>query len=210
MRARSTATPAVAAPSLWRLATPAAHLPHTLMLMALLPPLSIAATVSVITNDGRTIVVSPTQRLPPSAPALHPHGPTDACSQVAPAAGGLHSHQLLLCLLQGTLRGYDQATNLILDECHERVYSSKVRRLSWRGLHPAAGGPEVACVLGECLQCRAWRVATEDMQPLSGDATAALPRRTLMCRCAVDAVVLLQSGVEHLMLGLYVIRGDNM
>ena len=29
--------------------------------------------------------------------------------------------------MQGTLRGYDQATNLILDECHERVYSSKVR-----------------------------------------------------------------------------------
>ena len=28
--------------------------------------------------------------------------------------------------LQGTLRGYDQATNLILDECHERVYSTKV------------------------------------------------------------------------------------
>ena len=24
--------------------------------------------------------------------------------------------------LVGTLRGYDQATNLILDECHERVY----------------------------------------------------------------------------------------
>ena len=37
-----------------------------------------AATISVITNDGRHIV--------------------------------------------GTLRGYDQATNLILDECHERVY----------------------------------------------------------------------------------------
>jgi len=28
--------------------------------------------------------------------------------------------------LQGTLRGYDQATNLILDKCHERVYSAKV------------------------------------------------------------------------------------
>jgi small nuclear ribonucleoprotein (snRNP)-like protein len=38
-----------------------------------------AATVSVITNDGRHIV--------------------------------------------GTLRGYDQATNLILDDSHERVYS---------------------------------------------------------------------------------------
>lgn len=27
--------------------------------------------------------------------------------------------------LQGLLKGYDQATNLILDECHERVYSTK-------------------------------------------------------------------------------------
>lgn len=28
-------------------------------------------------------------------------------------------------IIVGTLRGYDQATNLILDECHERVYYSK-------------------------------------------------------------------------------------
>jgi small nuclear ribonucleoprotein (snRNP)-like protein len=27
--------------------------------------------------------------------------------------------------LVGTLRGYDQATNLILDECHERVYQEE-------------------------------------------------------------------------------------
>ncbi len=39
----------------------------------------LAATIAVVTNDGRNIV--------------------------------------------GVLRGYDQATNLILDECHERVYS---------------------------------------------------------------------------------------
>eukprot|EP00803_Ostreobium_quekettii_P009065 evm.model.scf_1135.3 EVM.evm.TU.scf_1135.3 scf_1135:28253-28551(-) len=26
---------------------------------------------------------------------------------------------------QGTLRGYDQTTNLILEDCHERVYSTK-------------------------------------------------------------------------------------
>uniref|UniRef100_A0A453A5M5 LSM8 homolog, U6 small nuclear RNA associated n=1 Tax=Aegilops tauschii subsp. strangulata TaxID=200361 RepID=A0A453A5M5_AEGTS len=26
----------------------------------------------------------------------------------------------------GTLRGFDQATNIILDESHERVYSTKV------------------------------------------------------------------------------------
>ncbi|KAL4856754.1 Sm-like protein [Chlorella vulgaris] len=49
-------------------------------------------TVSVITNDGRTIVV-----------------------------GRVVAH----LIISGTLRGYDQATNLILDECHERVYSSK-------------------------------------------------------------------------------------
>lgn len=28
-------------------------------------------------------------------------------------------------IIVGILRGYDQATNLILEECHERVYSSK-------------------------------------------------------------------------------------
>jgi hypothetical protein len=27
------------------------------------------------------------------------------------------------CLVQGFLRGFDQTVNLILDECHERVYS---------------------------------------------------------------------------------------
>ena len=44
-----------------------------------------AATISVITNDGRSIV--------------------------------------------GILRGYDQATNIVLDECHERVYSMQVHLL---------------------------------------------------------------------------------
>ncbi len=40
----------------------------------------------------------------------------------------LHSRLLSSISLspQGTLRGFDQATNLIVDDCHERVYSSKV------------------------------------------------------------------------------------
>ena len=42
-----------------------------------------AATIAVVTNDGRNIV--------------------------------------------GVLRGYDQLTNMILDECHERVYSMQAR-----------------------------------------------------------------------------------
>ncbi|CAD7705000.1 unnamed protein product [Ostreobium quekettii] len=28
-------------------------------------------------------------------------------------------------VIVGTLRGYDQTTNLILEDCHERVYSTK-------------------------------------------------------------------------------------
>lgn len=33
---------------------------------------------------------------------------------------------LISFCVQGVLRGFDQATNLILDESHERVYSTKV------------------------------------------------------------------------------------
>lgn len=29
--------------------------------------------------------------------------------------------------LQGMLRGYDQTNNLVMEDCHERVYSAKVR-----------------------------------------------------------------------------------
>ena len=35
----------------------------------------------------------------------------------------------MLFHLQGTLRGYDQATNLILDDAVERVYSTKVSNM---------------------------------------------------------------------------------
>jgi hypothetical protein len=107
-------------------------------------------------------VVSPTQPFRPSAPAPAPK----RFHRCMPARLllPLHSYQRLLCLLQGTLRGYDQATNLILDECHERVYSSKVRCQCWRRLLPAAR-PHVACVgLGEYLpRCACW-VATGAMQ----------------------------------------------
>ncbi|XP_010938365.1 sm-like protein LSM8 isoform X3 [Elaeis guineensis] len=48
-------------------------------------------TISVITNDGRHIVVI---------------GPAEL-------------------VLNGILKGFDQATNIILDESHERVYSTK-------------------------------------------------------------------------------------
>ena len=55
----------------------------------------------------------------------------------------LLTNELLFVLFQGTLKGFDQTVNLILDESHERVFSSG-------------------------------------------------------------------SGVEQVMLGLYIIRGDNM
>ncbi|KAK9825875.1 hypothetical protein WJX81_008005 [Elliptochloris bilobata] len=49
----------------------------------------------------------------------------------------------------GILRGYDQATNLILDECHERVYSSKsgVDQVVLGGLHVVRG--DNIAVVGE-------------------------------------------------------------
>ncbi|TVT99023.1 hypothetical protein EJB05_36283 [Eragrostis curvula] len=67
--------------------------------------------ISVITNDGRNIVVSK--------------------PQLATAGTVLHMRRSCPCgtkkflVLQGTLRGFDQATNIILDESHERVYSTK-------------------------------------------------------------------------------------
>ncbi|EIE24633.1 hypothetical protein COCSUDRAFT_53022 [Coccomyxa subellipsoidea C-169] len=52
-------------------------------------------------------------------------------------------------VIVGILRGYDQATNLILDECHERVYSSKagVEQVVLGGLHVVRG--DNIAVVGE-------------------------------------------------------------
>lgn len=55
-------------------------------------------TVSIITSDGRNFIVS------------------------ALSASVLAS-SFRLCF-QGTLKGFDQTINIILDESHERVYSS--------------------------------------------------------------------------------------
>ena len=62
----------------------------------------------------------------------------------------------------GLLRGYDQATNLILDECHERVYSTK---------EAAAGGRILRC------PCRLHLWPT----PLP-DSHASLPAPSCRCR----------------------------
>lgn len=62
--------------------------------------------VSIVTCDGRVIVVSRLRARTPLAPCLrsadsaNPHTPT-----------------------QGKLRGYDQVTNVVVQECHERVFS---------------------------------------------------------------------------------------
>ena len=52
-------------------------------------------------------------------------------------------------LWQGYLRGFDQMTNLVLTECHERVFSTEVRsgRSSLRRLRdavPQSGVEQVA------------------------------------------------------------------
>ena len=79
----------------------------------------IAEMISIITNDGRNIVVS-----------LHV---TWISSWMCFLAFILcfWTHAYLsdhndLYFIQGILKGFDQATNIILDESHERVFSTKV------------------------------------------------------------------------------------
>ncbi|CAI0551692.1 unnamed protein product [Linum tenue] len=75
----------------------------------------------------------------------------------------------------GILKGFDQATNIILDESHERVYSTKVSiRIS--------GHNEFSLLLS-------------------------VLRYLKVERCLF---VFLQEGVQQLVLGLYIIRGDNI
>lgn len=163
-----------------------------------------------------TTAATPPWHLPP------PHPLPPACA-----------HLLSLCwVLQGTLRGYDQATNLILDECHERVYSSKARGFSQRpwssrvphqqqpkqrrparpaapllrgGRSPAGPGssPGRSARLAGRLCAQRWLAGSP-----GASRSPACPRAHPLPPPHHHSTA--QSGVEQLVLGLYVIRGDNM
>ncbi|CAN1146015.1 Sm-like protein LSM8 [Linum perenne] len=75
----------------------------------------------------------------------------------------------------GVLKGFDQATNIILDESHERVYSTKF--LSNQSPLLRIG----------MLHSYFWFTSMTD---------------SLLCFS--------QEGVQQLVLGLYIIRGDNI
>ncbi len=53
-----------------------------------------------------------------------------ACSAPGPGLSCDWKPPCVICLTQGILRGLDQMTNLIMAECQERVFSSKVRARS--------------------------------------------------------------------------------
>ncbi|KAH0897112.1 hypothetical protein HID58_046680 [Brassica napus] len=81
----------------------------------------------------------------------------------------------------GVLKGFDQATNIILDESHERVFSTKchlfnriLRNVSQIFIHNIL----LWFSLSECV--------------------------------GVLRVLIYQEGVQQLVLGLYIIRGDNI
>ena len=122
-----------------------------------------AATISVITNDGRNIVVSIRvfsvhhalvlvaackggEKGSPNSPRLlvHRTHPTRSAtparvrckaSRFSRACRGqqprrpsdLETGCMFGDTWQGTLRGFDQTTNLIIEDCHERVFSTMVR-----------------------------------------------------------------------------------
>lgn len=84
-----------------------------------------AETISVITNDGRNIIVScmtcyccclllqeatRLTRCYTAPPIQKPNG---------------HIAAVVLLVLQGVLKGYDQCINVVLDDSFERVYSTK-------------------------------------------------------------------------------------
>eukprot|EP00887_Chlorella_sp_A99_P003009 scaffold9.g3009.t1 len=95
----------------------------------------------------------------------------------------------------GLLRGYDQATNLILDECHERIYSTKA---CGRDCSGARGGVGLLWHAAECWRRR---------------RTTKKKKKKLLAHPPTPAAgtgARAQSGVEQLVLGLYVIRGDNV
>uniref|UniRef100_I1PYJ8 U6 snRNA-associated Sm-like protein LSm8 n=1 Tax=Oryza glaberrima TaxID=4538 RepID=I1PYJ8_ORYGL len=85
----------------------------------------------------------------------------------------------------GTLRGFDQATNIILDESHERVYSTRY-------------------VLINC-----------DLLPglLSNALIGSLVQNSAISNKFLSwclKVCCQHEGVQQLVLGLYIIRGDNI
>ncbi|CDY07459.1 BnaA07g25380D [Brassica napus] len=81
----------------------------------------------------------------------------------------------------GVLKGFDQATNIILDESHERVFSTKVVLVQLCSLseHPSSSG------IGHLIS--SFTFLSFDM---------------LFC--------LKHEGVQQHVLGLYIIRGDNI
>ena len=110
-------------------------------------------------------------------------------------------------LLQGILRGYDQATNLILDECFERVYSTKVRR------HCLCARQHESRRALRLLLCLFFTTfCPEDQLRAAGLGRGACNHacRRALPRPTPRSAACPQSGVEQLVLGLYVVRGDNM
>ncbi|XP_010528614.1 PREDICTED: sm-like protein LSM8 isoform X1 [Tarenaya hassleriana] len=81
----------------------------------------------------------------------------------------------------GVLKGFDQATNIILDESHERVFSTK-------GL----------------MTCEAPFPFKRMLIFERGDHKVMLIQCYSRCPCKK------MEGVQQLVLGLYIIRGDNI
>ncbi|TDH69890.1 hypothetical protein CCR75_006244 [Bremia lactucae] len=108
-------------------------------------------TISVITNDGRNIIV---QRMDSSN--------AEACSDIYCAYD---------CLMQGVLKGYDQCINVILDDSFERVFSLKepVEAVEL-GLYIVRG--DNICVIGE--------VSAAIREEVIDDQTRAAPLKPLI------------------------------
>ena len=120
----------------------------------------------------------------------------------------------------GMLKGFDQTTNVILDECHERVFSpdAGVEQARGDGGHVGRGGEDVARVaLARVVERVAVRERVVGRAVVARAAAAELEAVGAFARAPPDgprapaaSLSRLSSLRSQVQLGLYIVRGDNM
>ena len=120
----------------------------------------------------------------------------------------------------GMLKGFDQTTNVILDECHERVFSPEAGVEQARGAGGGGegsggggggeGGGGEGCGEGGGGERAVGRSAAGEVSGGAGGSGGIGARATGRPSRTRSRSKLLYSLRSQVQLGLYIVRGDNM
>lgn len=88
------------------------------------------------------------------------------------------------------MRGYDQATNLILDECHERVFSSKVCPAHMLPSLQLSLFEEISGNIGLLLQAGVEQIVLGGLHVVRGDNMCARSPHLLFLSSAESAFIM--------------------